>query len=388
MTLGLDIDRARLVRRTQAFVQHRSEQTDLLEAEPAVRQFIDQAVAPVLRDHFIAPRFDDMGNLLATLGPEPRDDCLAFVTYAMTHPAASMVAPFDGDVVDTPNGPAVRGRGVCEQKAALAAALEAFLAAACLPAERPLAFIVLTSGETGRHDAVAAAVQALGVVPSRAVVAIGTDNKVSLGNRGRVDFDVVAGGLSCHSSTPWLGRNAIDAVGPVLDWAAAQAAGLGADPDLGPATLTPTAIRTAPEATHTIPSDVRITFDRRLIPGEQPGPVMADLKRSLAGLGLARVGIEPGPIMHACQLAADSPFVALIQAAVADADLGQASLCHSQSALDAGFFAHHGASAVMWGPGHPDLFHSADERVGVDDIVWATRAYLAVMDAWATGDRP
>ena len=37
-----------------------------------------------------------------------------------------------------------------------------------------------------------------------------TDNRISLGNRGRVDVNVTIEGKAAHSSQPWLGLSAID----------------------------------------------------------------------------------------------------------------------------------------------------------------------------------
>ena len=68
----------------------------------------------------------------------------------------------------------MRGRGVSEQKGALAAALAAVKAAAeRLTLRGRLVLSVSAAGETGRHDAAMSIGEALGFQPPLAVVVIG-----------------------------------------------------------------------------------------------------------------------------------------------------------------------------------------------------------------------
>ena len=109
----------------------------------------------------------------------------------------------------------MRGRGVSEQKGSLAAALAAVKTAA----DRPCAAVSSspsTAGETGRHDAAISICEALGFSPKLAVIVIGTTS-VALANKGRIDAIVTVRGKASHSSTPWVGVNAIDGARRVLD---------------------------------------------------------------------------------------------------------------------------------------------------------------------------
>ena len=216
-------------------------------------------------------RYDQMGNLVLDAGPKETGRSILFVGYAMTHPGAAMSDPFTPKIIETAQGQAVRGRGVAEQKTALAAlfgALGAALAENRL--EGQLIFALTTAGETGRHDAVESVMQMLEEKPAAAVVCIGTDNRVAIGNKGRVDFDIFVHGKASHSSAPWNGINAITGAQHVLQQIEALDLGVVDHPAFGPATLTPTAIDSSPKATHTVPDAVRMTFDRRLLPGESP----------------------------------------------------------------------------------------------------------------------
>jgi acetylornithine deacetylase len=373
----MSLDPATLVEWTRRIARIPAEQTALLEADPGILAFID-GVAPLLEGAPVTIRRDGMGNLIAEAGPDGAP-ALAFFTYAMTHPRAGMRDPFAGALLGAGAEAAIRGRGVSEQKASLVATLAAFLDLAHSGSlKRRLAWLLLTAGETGRHDAIASALAALGRTPEHGIVAIGTGGRISLGNRGRLDLLMTITGVACHSSTPWRGVDVTRGVRLALETAEAINAMLGRDPHLGPATLTCTAIRTGPEATHTLQGEARMTFDRRLLPGEDPQTVLAGLRDALALPAPLGMTLERGPFMHGCRIAADAPFVRLIEAAMADGALAPPGTYHSDGALDAGYLEVRGIKGVMWGPGDPNQFHTDEEQVRVADLITAAQAYRAV----------
>ncbi|HEV7268133.1 MAG TPA: M20/M25/M40 family metallo-hydrolase [Falsiroseomonas sp.] len=372
-----------LVHWTRQVARMPSEQTAQMEGDPAIAAFIE-GVTPLLADTPVTLRRDAMGNLLAEAGPEGTP-ALGFFAYAMTHPRSSMRDPFAGELLGAGEAAEIRGRGVSEQKASLVATLAAFRDLARSGAlKRRLAWCLLTAGETGRHDAIRTALDALGSAPEHGIVAIGTGGRISLGNRGRVDLHMTITGVACHSSTPWRGVDVTRGVRLVLEKAEAISPGLGADAVLGPATLTCTAIRTAPDATHTVQSEARLTFDRRLLPGEDPEVVLAGLRESLALPAPLGMVLERGAYMLGCRIAAEAPFVRLIEDAMETDGLSPPGAYHSGGALDAGYLAHRGIAGVMWGPGDPDMFHTDEESVRVSDLVTAARAYRAVAAQLAT----
>ena len=113
-----------------ALVKVPSPQTELLEDEPLLKEFIKTAVEPRLRAMGFADiRFDGMGNLIATYGAGTSGKSLMFIGNAMNQPASTMPNPYGGDVVDGAKyglpGECVMGKGASEQKANLAAMLHA-----------------------------------------------------------------------------------------------------------------------------------------------------------------------------------------------------------------------------------------------------------------------
>jgi acetylornithine deacetylase/succinyl-diaminopimelate desuccinylase-like protein len=213
-------------------------------------------------------------------------------------------------------------------------------------------------------------------LPEWCIVAIGTENAIGIANKGRVDATIVVRGSSVHSSVPWQGRNAIEGALEVLRRLRSVKIE-GEHARLGNATLTPTAIRSWPEATHTVPDEVRIVVDRRLLPGDDPERALADLRAACDEVEGWPVEVEAGPLMYPSELAEDAPFVSLLRRAFADVGAGDSPLLYSHGCIDAGFFNSRGVPAVMLGPGEQRMWHTDDESVALDDVSRMASVYAA-----------
>jgi len=369
-----------LVAWLQRLVRHPSEQSDFHEKDPAIARFIQQCAAPLLSEIGLACRYDRTGNLIAEIGPRS-DRSILFVGYAMTHPAAGMADPFSATIVQTPRGAAVRGRGVAEQKTALAALFGALAETARAPRlDGRLTVALTTAGETGRHDAVESVMGEIECVPQFAIVCIGTNNRVAVGNKGRIDFDVLVKGKASHSSAPWQGVNAISGAWRILQALASLKLETPDHPHFGEATLTPTAIESAPRATHTVPDRVRMTFDRRLLPGENPEQAYAAIRDVIKLEPPWEVECRLGPVMYPNEISDDGPLAGVLGAAFRRAGQPAPERFYCNFALDAGYFARRGIEAVMLGPGEVDQFHSSEEHVLLSDLVAMANVYYRVIE--------
>jgi acetylornithine deacetylase len=378
----LTVPTSELVQWARAFVRHPSPQTERFEQEPQVQSFIGEAVVPFVNQMGLPWRRDGMGNLIIELGPQRTEKSLMLMAYAMTHPANRMHNPFAGELVEASGAAYVRGRGISEQKGALAAALAAVKTAAeRLRLQGRLVFAVSTAGETGRHDAAASVCAALGYCPRLAVIAIGTSGRIALANKGRLDVLVTIRGKSAHSSTPWMGVDAIEGARRVLDRVLAIDVGANKHPLLGAATLTPTAVRSFPEATHTVQDEVRITFDRRLLPGDDPQKAF-DAIAAAAEIGAPwQVKCQRGPFMYPAEIAPQGAFMRAAAEGCRRMRLDAPATFASHGALDAGYFCHQGAEAAMWGPGFIEQWHSDDERIAVSDLIAGALGYRGMIEA-------
>jgi acetylornithine deacetylase len=303
------------------------------------------------------------------------------MAYAMTHPANRMANPFAGELIEDAGEAYVRGRGVSEQKGSLAAALAAVKTAADrLPLRGRLIFTVSTAGETGRHDAAISICDALGFAPRLAVIVIGTTSRVALANKGRIDAIVTIRGKASHSSTPWVGVNAIEGARRVLDRVMAVDVGGNKHRGLGQATLTPTAVRSWPEATHTVQDEVRLVFDRRLLPGDDPQAAFAAIAAAAEIGDPWQVKTEFGPFMYPAEIAPDGGFLTAVNGGCRRMGLPSPATFHSHGALDAGFFCFKGGESAMWGPGAIEQWHSEDERIAVSDLLTGAVSYLGMIE--------
>ena len=368
--------------------------TGLLEAEPKLRAFIDSAVEPRLRNiGFVDIRRDDMGNLLATLGSAETGRSLMLVTNAMNQPAATMPNPYGGEVrAGEPYGlpgEVVLGKGLSEQKAPLAAILLALKACVSggVEVRGQLVFLCCVSGETGRHDAVRSILEATGV---RAEIALlnGTGNRISLGNRGRVDVTITVRGSPCHSSRPAQGCNAVTGALEVIRRLTEDQRITAAHPALGAPTLAVNGIRSFPDTTHTIPDRCDISIDRRLLPGEDPDFVVAHIDEIVRNVDGApdpasgkpwHVTTIKGAFMYPSIVSADAKIVrALSQAS--DSVLGVApETYYASNAFDQGYLNHIGIEACTYGPGEEKFAHTDLDMASVDRTRDAATVYAALI---------
>lgn len=389
---------AALVDLARQLVRAPSEQSALFEADPAVQAFIGDCVMPILARHGHPGRRDAMGNAIFESGPAGAARPAMLMAYAMTHPANAMPDPFGAALIDAPGGtsgaPAgasssglsIRGRGIAEQKGSLAAAIAAFVAASAIdPAARRM-LVVSTAGETGSHTAAECVLSAIDTLPALCVVAIGTGGKVALANKGRLDVHVEVRGRSSHSSTPWAGVDAIAGARVVMERLDTLDLGAKRHPLLGAATLSQTAIRSFPEATHTIQDRVQLTYDRRLLPGDDAGEALEQVRQALHGIEPWPVEVRAGVLQHPAEMHADGAFMRAMRAGCARMGIDCPDTFASHGCVDAGLLARLGCEAAMWGPGEQSMWHTADEQLPVKDLVRGAAGYLGLLLEFPRGE--
>jgi acetylornithine deacetylase/succinyl-diaminopimelate desuccinylase-like protein len=368
--------------------------TPLLEAEPKLREFIDVAVEPRLREMGITDiRRDGMGNLLATVGRAVGGRSLMLVTNAMNQPAATMPNPYGGEVRDGAPyglpGEVVLGKGLSEQKAPLAAILLALrsVLAARVPLSGQIVFLCCVSGETGRHDAIRSIIETTGVRAEMAIVN-GTGNRISLGNRGRVDVIITVHGSPGHSSRPASACNAVTGALEVIRRLTDQLKFTASHPALGKPTVAINRIHSGPDSTHTIQDRCEIGIDRRLMPGEDPDAAVAEilaiakavdrLKDPASGKPW-RVEVIKGPFMYPSLVMESSEVIRALMRA-SQAALGSVpELFYQTNAFDQGYLNHIGIETCSYGPGEEKYAHTDLDMASVDRTRDAAKVYAALI---------
>ena len=367
-------------------VQHASPQTAQLEAEPMVRALIRDVVKPELEQAGLHPSIDVVGNLVLRLQGTGQGERLMLVGYAMNAAPSTMQNPYSGEIVDGAPyklaGECVWGRGACEQKGSLAAMIAAirFIGVNKVQLPANLYFVVSTAGETGRHDSLAHVLDHANLDADWCI--IDGPPEIQLGNKGRVDVLVIVRGKQAHSSRPWEGINAIEGAMKVLE----KLKPLMPYPEdkahleLGKVSLTPNAIESFPKATHTIQSECRIMFDRRLLPGDDPRKAIQQMQDAIGIIEPFEIEIQPRDFMYPSEVEKGAEVVQALDHAIR-AMLGQQpSYSFSTAANDTGLFNFRGIQAINYGSRDIRFQHTDHDLVSVHSVFNAAKvfAFLAL----------
>jgi acetylornithine deacetylase/succinyl-diaminopimelate desuccinylase-like protein len=368
-------------RLTVKLVQHASPQTRLLEAEPQVLALIKDVIMPELQQSGLKPFIDKMGNLILVIkGRQPKGR-LMLVGYAMCAAPSTMKNPYSGEIVDGApyklGGECVWGRGACEQKGSLAAMMAAvkFIGSHNVELPSDLYFVVSTAGETGKHDSLVHVLDHGNLQAEWCI--IDGPPEIQLGNKGRVDVLVVVKGRQAHSSRPWEGINAIDGAMQVL----ARLKPLMPTPEstrhaeLGTVSLAANAIESFPKATHTIQSECRILFDRRLLPGDDAATAIQQMKDAIGAIDPFEIEVTARDFMYPSEVAKDAEVVQVLEQGIRTMLNYEPKFSYSTAANDTGLFNHRGIQAINYGSRDIRFQHTDHDLVALNNVFNAAKVF-------------
>ncbi len=315
------------------------------------------------------------------------------------------VDPFGGLVRDG----RIYGRGVCDMKAGIAAAL--FAAEAIERAGVRLPGTIEISGtvdeESGGFAGVAYLAEGGRIAAGRTDFVIIPEplnvDRICIGHRGVYWFEVTARGRIGHGSMPFLGVNAIDGMGRLLqivreELAPALAARTTAVPVVPPgarhATININGIDggqpVAGIQTPCVADLCRAVFDRRFLIEEGFDAAKAEIeqlvRRASRGSNV-RFDLRDLMVVHPTRTPEDSPVIAALDRSMRRVLGKPAELVASPGTYDHKHIARiaNVPHCVAYGPGILDLAHQPDEWCSIDDLVNATKiialATLDLMDA-------
>ena len=315
------------------------------------------------------------------------------------------VDPFGGEVRDG----RIWGRGACDMKAGLAAAI--FAVDAIRRAGVDLNGSVEISGtvdeESGGFAGVAWLAAQRRISAERTDFAIipeplGVD-RICIGHRGVYWFEVQTRGRIAHGSMPFHGVNAIDHLGTVLErmrrrLQPALAARRTEMPVVPPAarhaTLNINGIVGGQAVdgiqTPCVADRCRAVFDRRFLLEEGFEQTRAEIVDLLEAVARDVPGfaydLRDLMVVHPTRTPDGSPVVAALEQALRRV-VGRSVLVASPGTYDHKHFARLAGvpHCVAYGPGILDLAHQPDEYCAIDDLMNATRVMaLAVLDLTKT----
>lgn len=285
--------------------------------------------------------------------------------------------PFGAEVV----GSRMYGRGAADAKASLVAMLTAVeVLSGVLPLRGTLTFTAVSDEEMGGVKGTEYLVDRGLLRPDHVVVGEITHNSLAVAEKGVLWLRIITHGRAAHGSTPWEGSNAISQMVRVLH---AIEEKVGAQlqarshPLVPPPSLSIGTIRGG-VATNMVADWCEATLDRRTLPNESIPEALAEVERVVATLRgedptlqVETEVIQAGPPI---ETPIESPIVRVAQDVARGLELPVEVVGYHQ-ASDGRFFAEKGIPTILFGPGEPEVAHSADESVDLDEVITAAKFY-------------
>jgi putative selenium metabolism hydrolase len=230
----------------------------------------------------------------------------------------------------------------------------------------------------------------------RAIIGESSNNHLRRGHRGRVECIALFQGRSVHASMPDLGINPHYSMARFLG--SLRDLHMASAPAYGPSTVVPTRITSEPTSANVTPSALKLILDWRNIPGEGPEEILAKLEtvqaRSLESgcrghIELARKELTThtgftmaySDTFPSFTTEADHPWLSAAQQALSAALGREVEVDIWRFATDGGHFAAAGSTVIGLGPGDPQVVHTVEERLPIDQLLESTAAYAVLTAA-------
>ena len=327
-------------------------------------------------------------NVIGKFSSRGGKHAVALAPHTDTVSVAGMtIDPFGAEMRDGK----LFGRGATDAKGSMAAMLAALANVVrektFCEGDLDVYFCGLMGEESGNDGARALATQ--GFRPDFLIAGEPTECRIVYTHKGSMWFKLITRGRSAHGATPERGENAISKMAEVVryllgDYAdSLRRSGLPAATTLGPPTVSIGVIRGGAQ-TNIVPNYCEIEVDRRTLPGEDHGKIVAEL---CDRLHVEAQGVRDCPPLYThpenmfVQRLADAVVGPLPSAGVSFSSRGGTRLpTHSQDALvgaswfcDAAVFSEHGVPAVAFGPGDIAQAHTADEFIELREVFRAAQ---------------
>jgi acetylornithine deacetylase/succinyl-diaminopimelate desuccinylase family protein len=375
------VDAGELLEIARALIAARSENpggTEDAAAEVARTVLIELGASPeTIRGDAGRP------SVVATIGADD-GPTLAWNGHLDTVPAGSLdtwsVDPFAGEVIDG----RLIGRGACDMKGPIAAALAAVAAIrrAGVELRGALTFHLAADEElSGLHGTKVLLDRGL-LTQGAAIVGEPTDLHIGLAERGGAWITATAYGAAAHGSQPDRGVNAITSMARFL-LRLPEVVPAAVHPLCGRATVN-AAIIEGGSAPNVVPDRCAVDIDRRILPGESdPEAVLAPFRVLSEDLRREHPEVDVRSEIREWTEAAEAPGdssiaeasrVATAAEGVAASDVGFTGI------TDARYYINDAAiPTVILGPGSLSVAHTADEWVAVEELVTAARIYARLI---------
>lgn len=329
--------------------------------------------------------------VMAELFGKNPDEEMVFICHMDTVPIADgwTKNPLGAEVTDAK----LYGRGACDMKSGLAAALCAFLhTAKCVQEsgvqpKRTLKFIA-TCDEEGDMTGAERAIEVGWVRPNSLVMDMEpTNGEIQTAHKGRYWFDLQIHGQAAHASKPQEGIDAIAGMAYTIAAARDKVNALPADEFLGKSTIVFGEIRGGIHP-YQVPEHCEVSIDMRVIPQftiEDMKQILesaiSEAAEKVPGLtGTVRITGNRPPVAHY----EDSQMLERLKRSIAyvtgETPVVAAFPGYTDTAVIAGTLNN--KNCLSYGPGNLAQAHKPDEYVELDDICRCVEVYCHLAQEW------
>ena len=345
---------------------------------------LEPAGFAVHRPRFSEPGTPDVENLYARIGTEAPH--LVFAGHTDVVPPGDASAwrfpPHSAEIADG----YLWGRGACDMKGGIAAAVAAVLAHLArhgVP-KGSLSFLIAGDEEGPAVNGTAKLldwVRARGERFDHCVLGEPTNpeamgDMLKIGRRGSLTGEVVVEGRQGHVAYPHLADNPIPRLMRAL--AALQAAPLDrGTAHFDPSNLEVVSVDTDNPSANVIPAEVRARFNVRFNDCWDPETLAAEIRGRIEGSGAGRHRLGFAPCNASAFLTAPGPFTSLVAEAVA-AETGRTPRLSTTGGTSDARFIVRDCPVVEFGLVGRTM-HMVDERVSVADLATLEAVYGRVI---------
>lgn len=264
-----------LIEFTQSLVRIKS----LSGQEGEIVRFIEKKMKALGYDEVIV---DSMGNVVGRIGNGEK--AILFDSHVDTVEVNDEekwdVPPFSGDIVDG----RLYGRGSVDMKSGAAASIYAGVIAKKLGFDAGKTIYVSCSvfeedcdGENLKHS-----FKELNLKPGYVIICEPSNNKITLGHKGKAQISIKTQGISAHGSAPEKGLNAIYEMAEIIQ--RVEKKNLELIKKDGPKrTLVMSRISSTSASLNAVPSECEVYLDRRMVPGETEEAIKQEMDQIIEG---------------------------------------------------------------------------------------------------------
>ena len=268
-------EKKELIAFTQSLVRIKS----VSGQEEEIVTFIEKKMNALGYDEVI---IDSMGNVVGRIGNGKK--VIMFDSHIDTVEVKDEekwdVPPFSGKIIDGH----LYGRGSVDMKSGAAASIYGGVIAKNVGFDSGKTIYVSCSvleedcdGENLKH-----LFKELDIKPNYMIICEPSDNKITLGHKGKAQLSIKTHGISAHGSAPEKGVNAIYEMAEIIQRVKKTNEELAKKDGLR-GTLVMSRISSASASLNAVPSECEAYLDRRMVPGETEEALKKEMDRIIKG---------------------------------------------------------------------------------------------------------